>query len=115
MSRAYYEVFVNDADGHQWNDSAILEYLPKGQGDTLEGGDVVFLDSRKQALAARKTILKDHPTVLVRIFEVDPDLDEDDPRPESAFDLDKDGVFIAKQSPKASPAPRGGSVARRRS
>ncbi|MDX2013663.1 MAG: hypothetical protein SFW67_25945 [Myxococcaceae bacterium] len=100
MTRPYYEVFVDDADGHQWNNSAILKYLPKGQGDTLDGGDVVFLNTRKQALAARKRILKNHPTALVRIFEVDPKLDEDDPRSESEFDLDRDGVFVPRDEPR---------------
>ncbi|MCC6334327.1 MAG: hypothetical protein IT380_10110 [Myxococcales bacterium] len=110
----YYELFVNDADGREWYDSAIVEYLPKGQR-SWSGLIFGVANTRKQALAARKKLLKDHPTALVRIFEVDPKLDEVDPRPESRFDLDTDGVFVAKRQRRARGTPRGGSAARRRS
>lgn len=97
MNRPYYEVFVNDADGREWYDSAIVEYLPKGQR-SWSGLIFAVANTRQQALAARKKILKDHPTALVRIFEVDPSLDEVDPRPESEFDLDRDGVFVGRST-----------------
>lgn len=97
MNCPYYEVFVNDADGREWYDSSIVEYLPKGQRE-WSGLIFAFANTRKQALAARKKILKDHPTALVRIFEVDPRLDEADPRSENEFDQDKDGVFVGRST-----------------